>query len=118
MRTRAPLICTDPPYYDNIGYADLSDFFYVWLRRRCATSTRLFSTLLVQSQELVATPTASAATSGRRRLLRDGARRGFRADAGGRQSGLPLTVYYAFKQAESEEGGLEGSTPRPAGRRC
>ena len=38
-RLRGLLICTDPPYYDNIGYSDLSDFFYVWLRRRCETFT-------------------------------------------------------------------------------
>ena len=53
------LICTDPPYYDNIGYADLSDFFYVWLRRSLGVSCtlRFFSTLLVpKNQELVATP--------------------------------------------------------------
>jgi putative DNA methylase len=53
-----PLISTDPPYYDNIGYADLSDFFYVWLRRSLNKSySVLFSTLLVpKNQELVATP--------------------------------------------------------------
>src|SRR5262249_14942778 len=53
-----PLIGTDPPYYDNIGYADLADFFYVWLRRSLATTDPdLFSTLLTpKTQELVATP--------------------------------------------------------------
>jgi putative DNA methylase len=52
------VIATDPPYYDNIGYADLSDFFYVWLRRSLnAVYPEIFSTLLVpKAQELVATP--------------------------------------------------------------
>src|SRR6266704_5575055 len=53
-----PLISTDPPYYDNIGYADLSDFFYVWLRRSLISIyPDLFKTMLVpKAQELIATP--------------------------------------------------------------
>jgi putative DNA methylase len=53
-----PIISTDPPYYDNIGYADLSDFFYVWLRRSLrSVYSGLFRTLLVpKAEELVATP--------------------------------------------------------------
>jgi putative DNA methylase len=52
------LCSTDPPYYDNIGYADLSDFFYIWLKRSLnRTYPYLFSTILVpKSQELVANP--------------------------------------------------------------
>ncbi len=51
-------VSTDPPYYDNIGYADLSDFFYIWLRRSLKNIyPTLFSTLLVpKAQELIATP--------------------------------------------------------------
>ena len=58
LKSAHPLISTDPPYYDNIGYADLSDFFYVWLRRSLQGAYPvLFSTLLVpKAQELVATP--------------------------------------------------------------
>jgi putative DNA methylase len=54
----SPLISTDPPYYDNIGYAYLSDFFYVWLRRSLAkVHPDIFSTLLVpKERKLVATP--------------------------------------------------------------
>ncbi|WMT57125.1 DUF1156 domain-containing protein [Truepera radiovictrix] len=57
-RDETPIISTDPPYYDNIGYADLSDYFYIWLRRSLAnTYPSIFGTLLVpKSQELVATP--------------------------------------------------------------
>lgn len=52
------MICTDPPYCENIGYADLSDFFYIWLRRSVGEIyPRLFSTLLVpKAEELIATP--------------------------------------------------------------
>ncbi len=52
------VVSTDPPYYDNIGYADLSDFFYIWLRRSIGSIyPDLFNTLLVpKAQELVATP--------------------------------------------------------------
>ena len=54
----SPMVATDPPYYDNVGYADLSDFFYVWLRRSIGKLyPQLFSTLLVpKAQELVASP--------------------------------------------------------------
>ena len=56
--TPSPVISTDPPYYDNIGYADLSDFFYVWLRRSLKPMLpELFATLAVpKAAELVATP--------------------------------------------------------------
>ena len=52
------VISSDPPYYDNIGYADLSDFFYVWMRRSLkSTYPQLFRTMLVlKTEELVATP--------------------------------------------------------------
>ncbi len=98
---------TDPPYYDNIGYADLSDFFYVWLRRSLKTvHPDLFSTLLVPKvQELVADPFRH---DGDRRV----AEKHFESGIGVafdrmRQSqapGFPLTVIYAFKQAEEASG--------------
>jgi putative DNA methylase len=52
------VVSTDPPYYDNIGYADLSDFFYVWLRRSLRpVFPDLFATVAVpKAEELVATP--------------------------------------------------------------
>lgn len=54
----AQVVSTDPPYYDNIGYADLSDFFYVWLRRSLRTIfPEMFATLAApKAEELVATP--------------------------------------------------------------
>jgi putative DNA methylase len=99
------LVSTDPPYYDNIGYADLSDFFYIWLRRSLRdTYPELFGTLLTpKSEELVATPYRF---DGDKRRAEDHFESGFRkvfshaAEQGA--SDTPLTVFYAFKQSESE----------------
>lgn len=98
------LVSTDPPYYDNIGYAELSDFFYVWLRRSLqGMYSDLFSTLLTpKSQELVATP--SRFEGGQRaaqRFFEEGLRESFGRMREVQHSDFPLTVFYAFKQAES-----------------
>ena len=100
---------TDPPYYDNIGYADLSDFFYVWLRR-CLASVYpdVCATLLVpKAQELVATPYRF---DGDRRkaeeFFESGLNRVFERLAEAQDERFPMTVYYAFKQAETTEGGV------------
>ena len=108
-----PLISTDPPYYDNIGYADLSDFFYVWLRRSLRTVyPDLFSTLLTpKSQELIATPHRFGGSKKKAQAFFEtglGAAFSRMREAG--HDDFPLTVYYAFKQAESTGGGLEGAT--------
>ncbi|MGQ0742866.1 MAG: DUF1156 domain-containing protein [Acidimicrobiales bacterium] len=98
---------TDPPYYDNIGYADLSDFFYVWLRRSLKViHPDLFSTLLVPKvQELVATPYRFA---GDRRAaekhFESGVGAAFERMRGSQVPGFPMTVVYAFKQAEGSDG--------------
>ena len=108
------LVSTDPPYYDNIGYADLSDFFYVWLRRSLkGIYPDLFSTLLTpKKQELVATPYRFG---GGRKEAQTFFERGLgaafermRTDC---NPDYPLTVYYAFKQAESSG---EGSATQTA----
>jgi putative DNA methylase len=111
---RHPLISTDPPYYDNIGYADLSDFFYVWLRRSLgAIYPDLFSTLLVpKAQELVATPYRFGGDKERaRRFFEEGLGKAFAQMRRAAHPDYPLTVYYAFKQAESDE---EALTPDPS----
>lgn len=101
------LISTDPPYYDNIGYSDLSDYFYVWLRRSLhSVHPNLFTTLLVpKSAELVANPFRH----GDKDKARDFFETGFvKVFQNARQSALPdfpITVYYAFKQSETTEGG-------------
>ena len=113
-----PLISTDPPYYDNIGYADLADFFYIWLRRSLNTVyPDLFKTMLVpKAQELVATPYRF---DGSRRKAQEffeaGLEKAFERMREVQHPEYPLTVYYAFKQAESEAAGDEESEKRGNG---
>src|SRR5690606_23040110 len=68
------VVSTDPPYYDNIGYADLSDFFYVWLRRTLrGTFPSLFATVAVpKAEELVATPYRHGGKDGAEKFFLDG----------------------------------------------
>lgn len=107
-----PLISTDPPYYDNVPYADLSDFFYVWLRRSLGkVYPDLFSTLLVpKAPELVAEPFRHGSPEKARQFFEEGIKRAFTLMRGVENPGYPMTVYYAFKQAESDgNGGHAGS---------
>lgn len=105
------VISTDPPYYDNIGYSDLSDFFYVWLR--CTLRDvypRLLSTLLVpKAEELVANPYRHQGRVGAQRFFEAGFRDVFARARDDARDDIPITVYYAFKQLESDESG-EAST--------
>ncbi|HEU0000560.1 MAG TPA: DUF1156 domain-containing protein [Ktedonobacteraceae bacterium] len=103
-----PMISTDPPYYDNIGYADLADFFYVWLRRSLGTLyPDLFRTMLVpKAQELVATPYRfNGNKSEAQQFFETGLGRAFERMRKAQHPAYPLSVYYAFKQAESETDG-------------
>jgi putative DNA methylase len=112
----SPLVCTDPPYYDNIGYADLSDYFYVWLRRSIAgVYPSLFSTLLTpKAQELIASPYRHGGDKEKaKEFFEDGLGQAFRHihEKGSRD--FPIPVFYAFKQSESAEdddGGLHEET--------
>ena len=113
---RQPLISTDPPYYDNVSYADLSDFFYVWLCRALKSIyPELFSTMLVpKAQELVATPYRFNGSKGEaQKFFETGLQKAFEQMRAVQSPDYSLTVYYAFKQAESEtetngeEGGSE-----------
>ncbi|MGH2506256.1 MAG: hypothetical protein ACRDHZ_02380, partial [Ktedonobacteraceae bacterium] len=99
------LISTDPPYYDNIGYADLSDFFYVWLRRSLApVYPDLFQTMLVpKTPELVATPYRFGGSKSKAQaFFETGLEEAFRHMRAVHDPAYPMTVYYAFKQAENE----------------
>ena len=101
------LVSTDPPYYDNIGYADLSDFFHVWLRRSLGpVYPDLFGTLLVpKAQELVATPYRFGGSKEKaRQFFEEGLGKAFTRMREAQHPDYPLTVYYAFKQAEGEGG--------------
>lgn len=105
------LISTDPPYYDNIGYSDLSDYFYVWLRRSLrAIHPNLLSTMLVpKTQELVANPYRHGGKDGAHKFFEDGFREVFRRSRETAHGDFPITVYYAFKQSATTESG-EAST--------
>ncbi len=100
------LVSTDPPYYDNIGYADLSDFFYVWLRRSLSTIyPDLFSTVLVpKAQELVATPFRFDGSKEKaQHFFEEGLAKAFVQMRAAQQPDYPLTLFYAFKQSESDK---------------
>lgn len=105
------LISTDPPYYDNIGYSDLSDFFYVWLRRSLRdVHPALLSTMLVpKAEELVANPHRHNGKAGAKEFFEDGFRKVFAHARASAREDYPITVWYAFKQSESDAGG-EAST--------
>jgi putative DNA methylase len=102
-RWRRSVVFTDPPYYDNIGYADLSDYFYVWQRRTLRDVwPSLTSTLLVpKSQELIASQFRHEGDSERaRKYFEDGMRSVFRGLSHLQASEFPINVIYAFKQSE------------------
>ncbi len=106
------VISTDPPYYDNIGYADLSDFFYVWLRRSLRhVFPDLFATLAVpKAEELVATPYRHGGKEKAEAFFLKGMTQAIRRLAEQAHPAFPVTIYYAFKQAESESDSGTAST--------
>ena len=97
------IVSTDPPYYDNIGYADLSDFFYVWLRRTLRrVFPDLFGTMAVpKAEELVATPYRHRNKDTAEAFFLGGMTRALRRLALQTHPGFPITIYYAFKQSET-----------------
>ena len=99
------VISTDPPYYDNIGYADLSDFFYVWLRRSLKpVFPDLFATLAVpKAEELVATPYRHGSREKAETFFLDGMTQAMHRLAEQAHPAFPVTIYYAFKQSESDD---------------
>ena len=98
------VVSTDPPYYDNIGYADLSDFFYVWLRRSLRpVFSDLFATLAVpKAEELVATPYRHGSKEKAERFFLEGMTQAMHRLADQTHPAFPVTIYYAFKQSERE----------------
>jgi putative DNA methylase len=105
------VISTDPPYYDNIGYADLSDFFYVWMRRNIKLIyPELSATLAVpKAEELVAIPYRHGGRSQAESFFLHGMTEVLSGLAKQSNSGLPATIYYAFKQSEIEQEGLSST---------
>ena len=110
-RTLAGLLSTDPPYYDNIAYADLSDFFYVWLRRTLRSiHPALLATMVVpKADELVANPYRHNNKDGARRFFEEGFRRVFARARESAPQEFPIAVYYAFKQSETDASGTSSS---------
>lgn len=105
--SRNKVISTDPPYYDNIGYADLSDFFYVWLRRSLRpVFPKLFSSIVVpKDEELVATPHRHGGMEAAERFFLDGMTRAMHRLAEQSHPAFPTTIYYAFKQSDTTDAG-------------
>jgi len=105
------IISTDPPYYDNIGYADLSDFFYVWLRRTLKpVFPNLFATLAVpKAEELVATPYRHGSKDAAEKFFMDGMTLAMHRLADQTHQAFPVTIYYAFKQSESTDAGTNST---------
>jgi putative DNA methylase len=102
------VISTDPPYYDNIGYADLSDFFYVWMRRsQMATFPKLFATVAVPKvEELVATPARHGGRENAETFFLEGMTQAMHRLAEQSHPAYPVTIYYAFKQSEMDKNGI------------
>jgi putative DNA methylase len=98
------LVSTDPPYYDNISYADLSDFFYVWLRPSLKTLfPNLFTTLAVpKAEELIASPYRHGSKDKAETFFLDGMTKAMHRLAEQTHPAFPVTIYYAFKQSENE----------------
>lgn len=98
------VISTDPPYYDNIGYADLSDFFYVWLRRSLKpVFPEVFATLAVpKTEELVASPYRHGGKGKAESFFLEGMTSAIHNLSEQAHPAFPVTIYYAFKQAETD----------------
>lgn len=101
------IVSTDPPYYDNIGYADLSDFFYVWLRTTLKpVLPDLFATVAVpKAEELVATPDRHGGREAAEAFFLEGMTSAMKRLAAQAHPAFPVTIYYAFKQSETEASG-------------
>jgi putative DNA methylase len=102
------IVSTDPPYYNNIGYADLSDFFYVWLRRSLASVwPELFRRLITpKDTELVATSFRHGGKAEADAFFMEGIGKALISIKGFSVEDVPIAIYYAFKQSEASEDGL------------
>jgi putative DNA methylase len=98
------IVSTDPPYYDNVPYADLSDFFYVWLRKSLkSVYPSLFETVAVpKTHELVAFAYRHGNKDRAEAFFLEGMTKAMHSLAGRAHPAFPVTIYYAFRQSESE----------------
>ena len=106
------MISTDPPYYDNIGYADLSDFFYVWLRKtlRSVFPTLLSTIAVPKADELVATPARHGSREKAEEFFLGGMTQAMHSLAAKAHPAGPITIYYAFKQSDTQDNDGTSST--------
>lgn len=106
------VISTDPPYYDNISYADLSDFFYSWLRHMLRDAfPDILSTIAVpKEEELIAAPHRHGGTENAEKFFLNGMTDAMSRLSAQAHPGAPVTIYYAYKQSESERGAGTSST--------
>lgn len=103
--TSSKVVSTDPPYYDNVGYADLSEFFYVWLRHSLRpVFPDLFATVTTpKSEELVATPDRHGGKEKAELFFLEGMTNAMHRLAEQAHPAFPVTIYYAFKQSETQK---------------
>ena len=108
---RSPMVCTDPPYYDNISYADLSDFFYVWLRRNLShVWPEETATLLTPKvEELIANPYRAGSKEAARLHFEGGMALVLKEVAAHQHPSFPASIFYAFKQQETKGGGTSST---------
>lgn len=109
--SRDKVISTDPPYYDNIAYADLSDFFYVWMRRSLkGVFPSLFATISVpKTEELVATAYRHGGREQAEAFFLTGMTEAMQSLAEQAFRAFPITIYYAFKQSETNNAGTSST---------
>lgn len=107
----ASVISTDPPYYDNIWYADLSDFFFCWMKPVLKdVYSDLFGVMATpKSDELVATPFRHGGRDGAEKFFLRGMRTAIKNMAEQSHKDIPATIYYAFKQSEVEQEGISST---------
>ncbi|MCY4103457.1 MAG: DUF1156 domain-containing protein [bacterium] len=104
--SRGAVVSTDPPYYDNVGYADLSDFFYVWLRRNVAGvwPDECATLKTPKAEEIIADPDRHVGQTGAEVHFESGMAAFMAAVAQHQPAGAPATVYYAYKATETKQG--------------
>jgi putative DNA methylase len=108
----ALVVATDPPYYDNVGYADLSDFFYVWLRRSLSeVYPEITATLLApKADEIVADPFRHGGVENARKFFKNRFEEVFSTIRRNTPAGYPISFFYAYKQSVEDNDGGHTST--------
>lgn len=112
MIEKAPfMLCTDPPYYDNVGYADLSDFFYVWMRKnlRDVWPDECATLLAPKADELIADPSRAGGSQAALAHFEEGMGEAFAAASQSSHPDFPSTIFYAFKASETTADGTSST---------